>query len=295
MSIAKINEVTKANSQRVCGVVASSAAGGLLGIANINGAVAQPAFSTDYSIDLNGSTQYVNLSNVTGTAINPTSTQINATGYTFTAWIYIDTLSGGEYIYNLGSSGTNNYYGLKLVANGNGALVWHIFGLNGSTPGAGTNNRNSVRTQNSTIAAGQWYHVAAVIPSMTRSGWKLYVNGVSQSSLVVSGNQNVNLTYSGSSSIGVWTKASPANYFDGEINNAAIFDTDLNQTNMTAIYNSGTPINLLTNAGNYNTSGNLVAWWRFNEGTGTVYEDSSDEGLFEGEGVGTPGWSTNVP
>ena len=152
-------------------------------------------------------------------------------------------MSGGEYIYNLGSSGTNNYYGLKLVANGNGALVWHIFGLNGSTPGSGSNNRNSVRTQNSTIAAGQWYHVAAVIPSMTRSGWKLYVNGVSQSSLVVSGNQNVNLTYSGSSSIG----------------------------------------------------GNLVAWWRFNEGTGTVYEDSSDEGLFEGEGVGTPGWSTNVP
>ena len=38
----------------------------------------------------------------------------------------------------------------------------------------------------------------------------------------------------------------------------------------------------------------VVAWWRFNEGTGTSYADSSTNS-FTGSGVNTPTWSTNVP
>ena len=63
---------------------------------------------------------------------------------------------------------------------------------------------------------------------------------------------------------------------------------------MTAIYNSGAPIDLSSNSGNYNTSSNLIFWMRFNEGTGTSYADSSTNS-FTGSGVNTPTWSTNVP
>ena len=38
----------------------------------------------------------------------------------------------------------------------------------------------------------------------------------------------------------------------------------------------------------------LFFGWRFNEGTGTSYADSSTNS-FTGSGVNTPTWSTNVP
>ena len=301
MSIAKINEVTKANSKRICGVVASSAAGGLLGIENINSAVAQPSFSTDYSLDLNGSNQLVNCGNLSGTDVQPTQSSMNSNGYTMSAWCYFDVLSGGECIINVGNSGTNNYYGPKMFVNGNGAFVFHLMGLNGVTPGAGSNNRNSTRTSNGAISSGQWYHLAIVIPSgsmgstQNRNAWLMYINGTAYSGTYVrSGNANCNLAYSGNTSIGSWTRASNQSFFDGEVNNAAIWKTALNANNIGAIYNSGSPTDISINAGLYTESNNLAAWWRFNEGTGIVYEDSSGND-HEGTGVNTPGWSSNVP
>jgi len=74
----------------------------------------------------------------------------------------------------------------------------------------------------------------------------------------------------------------------------AVFSSALNATNISAIYNSGSPIDLSTDSGNYNQSANLIAWWRFNEGTGTSYADSSTNS-FTGSGVNTPTWSTNTP
>jgi hypothetical protein len=271
-------------------------------ISQINDVDMAAAFSTDYSLELNGSSQYVNLGNQTSSALNPSQSSINSNGLTLTAWVYIDLLSGGEYIYDLGNCCTNNYYGLKMVVNGNGALVFHVMGLNGGFAGAGSNNRNTIRTANSAISTAQWYHLAIVVPSgsmastQNRDNWRIYKNGseVNPSTYVKSGNQNVALAYNGDSSLGVWRRASNANYFDGEMNNYAVFSTALNSTNISAIYNSGSPIDLSTNSGNYNQSANLTAWWRFNEGTGTSYTDSSGNG-FTGSGVGSPTFNTNVP
>ena len=43
----------------------------------------------------------------------------------------------------------------------------------------------------------------------------------------------------------------------------AIWNTALNDNNITAIYNSGTPTDLLTDSGNYNQSNNLAGYWKF--------------------------------
>lgn len=272
-------------------------------ISQINDVDMAAAFSTDYSVELNGSTQYVSLGDLSSTSLEPSQSSINTSGLTFTAWVYIDTIGtgGGDFIYNIGQSGTNNYYGFKMVVNGNGALVFHVMGLNGGFAGAGSNNRNTTRTANSTISTGQWYHLAVVLPSgsmgstQDRNSWLIYINGSAYSGTYTrSGNQNVTLSYSGDSSIGVWQRASNVNFFDGELNNLAVFSTGLDANNIAAIYNSGAPIDLSTNSGNYTQSSNLTAWWRFNEGTGTSYTDSTGNG-FTGTGVNTPTWSTNVP
>jgi len=129
-----------------------------------------------------------------------------------------------------------------------------------------------------------------------RDEWRIYKNGsvVNPSTYVKSGLQTVTLAYNGNSSLGVWRRNSNVNFFDGELNNMAVFSSALNATNISAIYNSGSPIDLSTDSGNYNQSANLIAWWRFNEGTGTSYADSSTNS-FTGSGVNTPTWSTNTP
>jgi hypothetical protein len=43
----------------------------------------------------------------------------------------------------------------------------------------------------------------------------------------------------------------------------AIWNTPLTDNNITAIYNNGTPTNLLTDLGNYDQSGNLAGYWKF--------------------------------
>jgi len=273
-------------------------------IEEINTIAVPSGFTTDYSVELNGSSQYIDLGNQTSSALNPSQSSINTSGLTLTGWVYIDTLGtgGGDFLYDLGNCCTNNYYGLKMVVNGNGALVFHVMGLNQGFAGAGSNNRNTVRTANSAISTGQWYHLAIVIPASSmgstqqRDEWRIYKNGsvVNPSTYVKSGNQNVTLAYNGNSSLGVWRRASNVNFFDGEMNNFAVFTTALNATNIAAIYNSGTPIDLSSDSGNYNQSANLTAWWRFNEGTGTSYADSSTNS-FTGSGVNTPTWSTNTP
>ena len=41
------------------------------------------------------------------------------------------------------------------------------------------------------------------------------------------------------------------------------------------MYNSGTPIDLTSNSGNYDNSNDLIGYWKFDEGTGTSIADSS--------------------
>ena len=274
------------------------------GIANVNSITLPSGFSTVYSVELNGSSQYVNLGDQRNTTLNPSQSSINSNGLTLTAWINIDTLgtSGGDLIYDLGNCCTNNYYGLKMVVNANGSLIFHVMGLNQGFAGAGSNNRNTIRTANSAITTNTWFHVAIVVPAgsmgstQDRDEWRIYKNGsvVNPSTYVKSGNQNVQLAYNGNSTLGAWGRNSYSSKFDGDLNNLAVFATELNATNIAAIYNSGAPIDLGTNSGNYNQSDTLIAWWRFNEGTGTSYADSSTNS-FTGSGVNTPTWSTNVP
>ena len=293
MSISKVQGVDISSVSSIDSIQKST-------ISQLNDVDVPSGFSTDYSIEGNGSNQYISLGNQQSTVLNPTETQINANGYTFSAWVYIDDLTTSFQIFSLGVSGTNNYYGIQMLVNTNAAFVFHFFGLNGSTPGAGSNNRLTKGAVNGTISTGVWKHLAWVIPANSYdvvANWKIYIDGSEYTgSTFNSGNSNVNLAYSGNSNIGVWTRSgtSLSNIFDGEINNAAIFNTALSSSNMAAIYNSGAPIDLSTNSGNYNASSNLIFWMRFNEGTGTSYADSSTNS-FTGSGVNTPTWSTNVP
>ena len=106
------------------------------------------------------------------------------------------------------------------------------------------------------LEAGTWYHIAAVNDNGTR---KLYLNGVEQT---LTGTPLTVQANSDSLRIGV-DYLSSARYFDGKIEEVRIWNIALDSTQLREnMYRTLTG----------NETG-LVAYWQFNEGTGTSLFD----------------------
>ena len=67
----------------------------------------------------------------------------------------------------------------------------------------------------------------------------------------------------------------PAQYFDGKIDEVAVWNDELTSAEVTAIYNSGNMLNVSSDSGNYASAANLQGYYRFNEGSGTSLQDNS--------------------
>ena len=132
------------------------------------------------------------------------------------------------------------------------------------------NNRNyNVST---TAANGDWHNIILVFDGSGAANadkLKLYFNG----SNITGG------TYSGNvpASVGAFTSSMTSNigrtpstaYFNGSMSNASIWNTALTSTQVTELYNSGTPSNLSS----HSATSNLISWWKLNNTT-TGIEDS---------------------
>ena len=119
-----------------------------------------------------------------------------------------------------------------------------------------------------------WFHIVVV---RVGDGATLYKNGVSITTLTGLSTGNTLID-----SIG-YNSANNSYYFEGEINNVAFWDSD-QSSNISTIHGGGSPPDL--------TSLSPVAWYRFNEGSGTTAIDSagSNSGTINGAT-----YSTNVP
>jgi hypothetical protein len=62
--------------------------------------------------------------------------------------------------------------------------------------------------------------------------------------------------------------------FDGLLYQIALYDEVLDANAVTAIYNSGTPIDITADSGDYDNSGDLTHLWNFTEGSGSTAADS---------------------
>tara|TARA_Y100000590_G_scaffold271798_1_gene305105 strand:- start:491 stop:5827 length:5337 start_codon:yes stop_codon:yes gene_type:complete len=67
-------------------------------------------------------------------------------------------------------------------------------------------------------------------------------------------------------------------FFDGSIDEVALWDDALSAAEITALYNSGTALDVKSNSGNYTSSTNLKGYWKMEEGTGTSITDLSGNG-----------------
>ena len=65
------------------------------------------------------------------------------------------------------------------------------------------------------------------------------------------------------------------NGFDGLLYQIAMYNEILDAAAVSVIYNSGTPIDISANSGDYDNSGDLINFWNFTEGSGGTTADSA--------------------
>lgn len=236
------------------GSVATAAQGHAHGVmaseGTANGSVSA-GWANTYSIDLDGVDDFIDVS-----AFDPSS-QIGTGDFTMTMWLKADS-SANQIFWYLGDSSTNNMMRMNYLASSGGFKIWATSG------GTWTNQYPHVNIATST---GTWYNVTVTRSSTTIT---LYVNGSTNSD-----SKTHNSLGTGFGSIHNVGKYLTSHYLDGHIDEYALWDEALTSSEVDAIYNSGTPIDLASDSGNYASSANLVGYWRMEEGSGTSVADSS--------------------
>jgi len=125
------------------------------------------------------------------------------------------------------------------------------------------------RNGQATISEDVWSHVVFTYDgSGNKNNINVYLNGVLDNGTTISsGTYTAMSNTTESFIIGGYNDGSNAN---GLIDETAIFTTELSASDVTSIYNGGTPSDISSISG-------LVSWWRF-EGTGTTATDSGSGG-----------------
>ena len=225
--------------------------GSKLGIFAVSGVSTDAGpYTNTYSIDFDGAHDHVDGGNVT--SLNGSVTA------TWSFWVKRDDVTRFEVPVSQYGAGDDRLFYLRFVGNNRidfflkGAVMWKDTSLN------------------VTFANDTWYHIVITYngaTSGTSNKCNLYIDGVKETNT-----QGANVTSLPSSTtnfqFGRLQSAASSfnNYFDGHVDEVAWFDIELNQSQVTALYNSGVPTDLTDHTG-------LTDWWKCGDddsGTGTA-------------------------
>lgn len=222
-------------------------------------------FTELFSVSLDGTTQSVNYSQIAALDWNQT--------WSISIWWKASSISGSDnYIWGQNDAGVSSSIRLAVTS----TLVYTYYVKAGAD-------------RNCTFAAitttGVWYNAIVTNDgSGLSAGTILYHNG----SAAIQAGGIVQTT--GSAVSGTFDIGRPGAYtggfrWAGLLDEASYWNVVLTPTDVTNIYNSGTPTNLATHA----KAANLVSWWRFENNL------TDTKGVNNGTGVGTPTFSSDVP
>lgn len=208
-----------------------------------------------YSMTFDGVDEDVNIGN--------TSTLDFTTNFSGSAWIKLSALALGVILFRSTSSPFQGYT-FEVTSAGKLRVV-----INGGAGGLG------ITTSSTVLSTNTWYHAA--FTKASGAAPKIYVNG-SETAYDNSDSTNPTANTSdfrigGTGLISGWT----GRQFNGKIDEASMWNTNLTDANITSIYNSGKPTNLL----NHPASANLVGWWKMGDGATfstnwTIPDDSTN-------------------
>ena len=91
------------------------------------------------------------------------------------------------------------------------------------------------------------------------------------------------------------TAAAGENFFEGNIDEGSVWNKALTSAELLSVYNGGVPINLLSNTGDYVSSGDLQGWWRMGDPNGTsAYPTITDDSTNTNNGTMTNMTSADI-
>ena len=214
----------------------------------------------DYALDFDGTNDNVSANGVATELASSTSLPLSVS-----AWVYPENGTKDQLVFGL----------YKYTTFANGPSVWF-----GGTDLKFAYYNQSLTTvdSSSTYAINNWHHVVLTIGS-DQDG-VLYVNGSSAATFsgAFSGSLDmfsIAMDYDSTTVDGEAVAGSPTDYFDGKIDEVAVWNVELTSAEVTAIYNSGNMLNVSSDSGNYASADNLSGYYRFNEGSGTSLQDNS--------------------
>ena len=226
-------------------------------------------YANDYSIEFNGSTQYMEVDALAGKVV--------AGQGTISFWAKIPTISATGFIFRAQSSTASSPDNLLQV-------IYHASSneMRISYKG-GTITRTAKIEDGDTEIEGQgWKHFVCTY-DQSEDDIKIYMNGV------LKGTSTSSMTAFDATldncDIGRQTGSGSA-YFKGELCDLAIFDSVVSAT---TLYNSGVPFDLTGMSG-------LKGYFKFQEGTTSIAKpvDSSGQGN-TAEVANAPTYSTDTP
>jgi hypothetical protein len=234
-----------------------------------------PPFTNTYSLDFDGMDDYVNIGN--GVSFEYTDS------FSYSFWLKPNAVSGPKNFYTKYDAGRGIYTYLNS-ASGAGPNTLYFFLLNtnsGSTPA----RKRITANTGAIIPPNVWTNILITYDGGgLGSGINVYKNGVSQTVTVTQDNlQNQTIVNTADSYLSAFNGIS--SFFPGGQDEFAIFNTELSSADALAIYNGGAPTDL--------TPLNPIAWYRFEEGSGTTALDSagSNNGTIENGAI----YSTDIP
>jgi hypothetical protein len=228
-----------------------------------------PSFSNTKSIQLDGVDDYVTMGDVLDFE--------RTSAFSISAWVKRGSTDvNGSIVSKMESSGSYRGYLLHITSSNKVRFILR----NVNT----TSNRLLVDTTSS-ITSGNWNHILVTYDgSSSGNGVKIYINGVSDT---VTTSGTLSATTLNSSPFNIGARNGNSLFATSTIDEVSVFNSELSQSNVTSIYNSGVPNDI--------SSLSPLSWWRC--GDGDTSPRLTDNGSASNDGTMTNfrTFSTDVP
>jgi len=227
----------------------------------------RPSFASTNSFTFDGNDDTIN---VGATPLNLRFNRLDT--FSFSAWVKIDTTQQNVILSNQLAPSTN-YRGYYFAVNSAKKVIVIL---------RSTTSDRFYFISTTDINTSQWYHIAFTYDgTATASGGNIYINGIADS-LTTSG--TLLGTMESFDPLYLGCRSNADNFFNGNIDEVSIFNTELSASDVTSIYNSGVPNDI--------SSFNPISWWRMGEAA--TYTGREWVLTDQGSG-GNDGFSNTIP
>ena len=214
-----------------------------------------------YSVSFDGSDDHMEVS----------STSFELDVFSISAWVRYNGTHASNWASVISVGHLDSGYGWVLGTSNSATNI----GLWALSSGTGWGHTGAI-----SMTVDAWTHIVATYDGSTVSVYK-------DAATPVTASRSGTITYTGISKLYIGEDGAGGRNINANIDEVSFWNKALDSSEVTDIYNDGVPTDLSGESG-------LVAYWRFETGSGTSCADSSDNSN-TGTLVNSPTWDTDVP